>query len=286
MTHYVPAGASPDDVWLITGCSSGFGKALATALLAKGQRVAATARNITALDYLGPESPQLLKLPLDVTNRAEVNAAFLVARKQFGRVDVVVNNAGIGVIGPVEDMTEAQIRQQFEVNVFGVFNVTRAAQPLFREQQRGLFVNFASMAGEVSVPSLGVYSASKFAVEGLSEAVRQEMEPYGVGVIVVEPGPFDTEWIGNNAVWAEETERYPGVWGYVTQMKAAYADRKIVGDPAKAAAAILKAAAMEPPPFRLALHEVSAEATRGKFKSVIADLDRTEGLTKDVHYAD
>lgn len=280
------AGASPEDVWLITGCSSGFGKALASALAARSQPLVATARHVEALEYLGTETDTLAKLALDVTNHAQVQAAISTAEARFGRIDVVVNNAGIGVIGPVEDVTEDQIRHQFEVNVFGVLNVTRAAQPLFRKQRRGLFINFASMAGEASVPSLGIYSASKFAVEGLSEAVRQEMEPHGVGVMVVEPGPFDTEWIGKNAAWAPRTDRYPGVWDYVGQMMAAYADRALVGDPAKAAVAIIKAAAMDPPPFRLALNEMSAEATRSKFKAVVADLDRTEALTRAVHYDD
>jgi NAD(P)-dependent dehydrogenase (short-subunit alcohol dehydrogenase family) len=278
------AGASPDDVWLITGCSSGFGQSLASSLAAKGQTVAATARQVEALDYLGAETDWLAKLALDVTRPEQVEAAIAEARARFGRIDVVVNNAGIGVIGPVEDVSDAQTRHQFEVNVFGVFNVTRAVQPIFRDQRRGLFINFASMAGEQSVPSLGVYSASKFAVEGLSEAVRQEMEPYGIGVMIVEPGPFDTEWIGKNAVWAVQTDRYPGVWDYVTNMKAVYADRKVVGDPIRAAQAILAAAAMDPPPFRLPLHAFSVEATRAKLKLVAADLDRMEPISRAVQY--
>ena len=141
------------------------------------------------------------------------------------------------------------------------------------------------MAGETSLPSLGIYSGSKFAVEGLSEAVRSEMEPYGVQVMIVEPGPFNTEWIGKNAVWVEQTDHYPKVWEAVDMMKGAYADRTVVGDPDRAAEAIVTCVTSGNPPFRLALHEMSVKSTREKLKVVAADLDRMEPISGSVHYS-
>ena len=273
-----------DAVWLVSGCSSGFGRALADALNRRGDRLIATARRPDQLAFL-PAGERVLKAELDVTRPETIELAFAQALAQFGRLDVVVNNAGIGVIGPVEEITESDTRRQFEVNVFGVIAVTRAAQPIFRAQGSGMFINFSSMAGEASIPSLGLYSASKFAVEGLSEAVRDEMAPFGVRVMVVEPGPFDTEWIGRNAVWADRTDTYPEVWRAVEGITAAYADRRIVGDPAKAAAAILAAAALDNPPFRLPLHENSVASTRAKLEAVAADMDRMEPVAREVHYA-
>ena len=226
-----------------------------------------------------------MKARLDVTDRASIDAAVAAARSRFGRLDVLVNNAGIGVIGPVEDATEEQTRLQFEVNVFGVFNVVRATAPTFRDQRRGMYVNFASRAGEVSVDSLGVYSASKFAVEGISEALAAELKPYGVDVMIVEPGPFDTQWLGKNAVWAPRDEaRYPEVWEYVVAMQAVYADRAQVGDPARAADAIIAAAALAPPPARLPLGETSFGATPQKIEALRANVERVESDAPSMHY--
>jgi NAD(P)-dependent dehydrogenase (short-subunit alcohol dehydrogenase family) len=273
-------------VWLITGCSSGFGQALAKALFAQGRRVVATARQLAALSYLPDDAPNVLKCALDVTQPASIAQALSAAQTRFGRLDVVINNAGIGVIGPLEDVSEADLRQQFEVNVFGVFNVVRAVAPVFRAQHSGMFVNFSSMAGISSIDSLGVYSASKFAVEGLSDALQAELAPYNVRVMLVEPGPFDTEWLGKNAIWSERNEaRYPKVWAYVEEMKAAYANPQVVGDPARAAQAIIAAASDPNPPTRLPLHEMSVAATRAKLARVAADMDRMESVAMSVHYA-
>jgi NAD(P)-dependent dehydrogenase (short-subunit alcohol dehydrogenase family) len=278
-------GADPEAVWLVTGCSSGFGKAIASHLAGKGRRVIATARNLKSLPILPGDGVTSHRAILDVTKKDTIAAAVQMAHDRFGRLDVVVNNAGIGVIGPLEDVTDAQTRDQFEVNVFGMFNVIRATAPTFRTQRRGLYVNFASMAGQVSIDSLGIYSASKFAVEGLSEALRAELTPYGVQVMIVEPGPFNTEWLGKNAVWGPRNdERYAHVWGYVEGMKAIYADRAVVGDPDRAAAAIVAAAAETDPPNRLPLHEMSFEATRNKIAALQANLGRVSVAAPSMHY--
>jgi NAD(P)-dependent dehydrogenase (short-subunit alcohol dehydrogenase family) len=284
-TPAVRTSADPEAVWLVTGCSSGFGQALAKALFAQGRRVVATARQMSALSYLPDDVPNVLKCVLDVTEPASIAQALRATQARFGRLDVVINNAGIGVIGPLEDVSEADLRLQFEVNVFGVFNVVRAVAPVFRTQHSGMFVNFSSMAGISSIDSLGVYSASKFAVEGLSDALQAELAPYKVRVMLVEPGPFDTEWLGKNAIWSERNdERYPKVWTYVEEMKAAYANPQVVGDPARAAEAVIAAATDPNPPARLPLHEMSINATRAKLARVAADMDRMESVALGVHY--
>jgi NAD(P)-dependent dehydrogenase (short-subunit alcohol dehydrogenase family) len=238
------------------------------------------------LSYLPDDSPRVLKCVLDVTAPASIAQALGAAQSRFGRLDVVINNAGIGVIGPLEDVSEADLRLQFEVNVFGVFNVVRAVAPIFRKQHTGMFVNFSSMAGISSIDSLGVYSASKFAVEGLSDALQAELGPYNVRVMLVEPGPFDTEWLGQNAIWsARNEERYPKVWAYVEEMKAAYANPQVVGDPARAAEAVIAAATDPNPPARLPLHEMSVGATRAKLARVAADMDRMAAQAALVHYS-
>lgn len=273
-------------VWLVTGCSSGFGKALSAQLAGTGVNVVATARRTEALGHLPDNAAHVIKAVLDVTEPDTISAAVDSALRHFGRIDVVVNNAGIGVIGPVEDVTPDQTRLQFDVNVHGMFNVIRATARVFRQQCSGLYINFASMAGEVSIDSLGVYSASKFAVEGLSEALRAELAPYGVGVMIVEPGPFDTEWLGKNAIWGPRDEaRYPAVWRYVEIMKGVYADRAQVGDPARAADAIIDAAGWSPPPERLPLGEASIGATKSKIAALQANLDRVEPLARSMHYS-
>lgn len=277
--------ADLEAVWLVTGCSSGFGQSLAKALFAQGRRVVATARQISALSYLPDQAQNVLKCALDVTQPSSIAQALNAVHAYFGRLDVVINNAGIGVIGPLEDVSEADLRLQFEVNVFGVFNVVRAVTPIYRQQHSGMFVNFSSMAGISSIDSLGVYSASKFAVEGLSDALQAELDPYNVRVMLVEPGPFDTEWLGKNAIWSERNEeRYPKVWAYVDEMKAAYANPQVVGDPARAAEAVIAAATDANPPARLPLHEMSVGATRAKLARVAADMDRMESVALGVHY--
>jgi NAD(P)-dependent dehydrogenase (short-subunit alcohol dehydrogenase family) len=280
-----PHSADADAVWLVTGCSSGFGQALAKALHAQGRRLVATARQTSALAFLPDDAPHVLKCVLDVTQPTTIAQTLAAAHARFGRLDVVINNAGIGVIGPLEDVSEADLRWQFEVNVFGVFNVVRAVAPIFRGQHSGMFVNFSSMAGISSIDSLGVYSASKFAVEGLSDALQAELGPYNVRVMLVEPGPFDTEWLGKNAIWSERNEqRYPKVWAYVEEMKAAYANPEVVGDPARAADAVIAAATDANPPARLPLHEMSVGATRAKMARIAADMDRMQAVAANVHY--
>lgn len=275
-----------NSVWLVTGCSSGFGKSIATRLSETGVRLVATARKKAALDYL-PDADHVLKTELDVTQPDIIKAALQKTIERFGQLDIVVNNAGIGVIGPVEDVTESQTREQFEVNVFGVLNVVRATVPIFREQKRGMYINFSSMAGISSIDSLGIYSASKFAIEGISDALISELTPYGVRIMIIEPGPFDTQWLGKNAIYAPKNEdRYPAVWAYVDGMREVYADRKIVGDPDRAAEKIIAFAYNNDAPTRVPLHEYSLESSKAKLEIIGKDLERAEGYSSQVHYQD
>jgi NAD(P)-dependent dehydrogenase (short-subunit alcohol dehydrogenase family) len=179
-------------VWLITGCSSGFGRILAEMALARGDRVIATARKIEPLADLGAGSAgQLLTLALDVTDPASIAAVMAQAEAAFGRVDVLVNNAGFGLVGAVEELQPNEYRPMFETNLFGLIEVTRGALPLMRRHGGARIVNLSSVGGFTGRQGFGLYNASKFAVEGLSEALAEEVAPFGIKVIIVEPGPFE-----------------------------------------------------------------------------------------------
>ena len=171
-------------VWLITGCSTGFGRALASHLLERGTRTVVTSRNPADVKDLATMGEALI-LTLDVTKPVQIAAAVKAAEDHFGRIDVLVNNAGIGYFAAVETSEDDQVRRMFEINVFGLGAMIRAVLPGMRKRREGLIVNFSSIAGLISFPSVGWYSATKFAVEGLSEALRQEVEPLGIGVMVV-----------------------------------------------------------------------------------------------------
>lgn len=237
-------------VWLITGAGRGFGKEFAKSALSRGDKVAATARNLSQLEDLVSEFGDLvLPLKLDVTDKAQVTAAVDQAAQTFGRIDVVVNNAGYGLFGAVEEITEQQLRDQFEVNVFGVLHVTQAVLPVMRAQGSGHIVQISTVGGVVAFPNLGGYHASKWALEGLSESLAQEVAPFGIKVTMIEPGGFATDWAGASAVHAQPLDHY-------NPMRAAMAERaaatppELTGDPVAAGQAILAVVDAENPPLR------------------------------------
>ncbi|MEY9211721.1 SDR family NAD(P)-dependent oxidoreductase [Thermobifida halotolerans] len=196
-------------VWFITGASRGFGRVWARAALERGDRVAAGVRTVSALDELVERhGDAVLPLRLDVSDREAVHAAVAAAHRRFGRLDVVVNNAGYGLFGPVENVTEQQARDQMDTNFFGTLWVTQAVLPVLRAQRGGHIVQVSSIAGLASWPMLGLYHASKWAIEGMSDALAQEVSPFGVHVTLLEPGPYRTDWRGSSAVWAEPGEAY------------------------------------------------------------------------------
>jgi NAD(P)-dependent dehydrogenase (short-subunit alcohol dehydrogenase family) len=261
-------------VWFITGSSTGFGRELALEALEQGNRVVATARKPEVLAELTEKYPKTARaVRLDVTNPEQVRAAIAKAVDEFGSIDVVVNNAGYGSIGALEEVDDKQLRRQFETNVFGAIDVTRAALPYLRKQKRGHIVNISSVAGVVAFPSCGAYCASKFALEAISESLATEVQPHGIKVTIVEPGAFRTKFGGGALEVAENRMgEYPSTEQFLSWVKDN--DGKQPGDPRKAARAIIKVVESENPPLRLALGEDSITAIEAKLASVKDEIAR------------
>src|SRR3712207_165155 len=191
-------------VWFITGCSTGFGRELARRVLERGDRCVVTARNPGQVEEVAaPHGERALVLPLDVTDRAQAEDAVRAAEGRFGGIDVLVNNAGVGYFGAVEESDEAEVRRMFEINVFGLARMIHLVLPGMRRRGRGTIVNISSIGGLRAFPGVGYYNATKFAVEGLSEALAQETAPLGIRVLIVEPSGFRTDWAGRSAKEAE-----------------------------------------------------------------------------------
>ena len=238
--------------WFITGTSRGFGRTWAQAALDRGDRVVATARDTGRLDDLVRRyGPAVLPLPLDVTDRAAVRRAVEQGHEHFGRLDVVVNNAGYGLFGAVEEVSEAQARAQLETNLFGPLWVTQSVVPLLRAQGGGHLIQVSSIGGVAAFPLLGLYNASKWGLEALSEALAQEVAADGIRVTIVEPGPFGTDWGGSSAVRAEPLPAYDRF----RAARAAAAGQHEPVDPESTAATILAVADLADPPLRLFLGE-------------------------------
>lgn len=239
-------------VWLITGCSTGFGHELARQVIERGYRAVITARDPAALEGYGV-SANVLVLKLDVTKPDQVSAAIDAAKARFGGVDVLVNNAGIGYFAAVEEGEDAEIRRMFDVNVFGLGRMIQAVLPGMRQRRRGCIVNFSSIGGIRAFPALGYYNATKFAVEGLSEALWQEVEPLGLRVMLVEPSGFRTDWAGRSAgESARQIGDYVATAGAARLGVRASSGRQ-PGDPVRAARAIIDAVASGKPPHHLLL---------------------------------
>jgi NAD(P)-dependent dehydrogenase (short-subunit alcohol dehydrogenase family) len=239
-------------VWFITGCSSGFGLELAKQAIEHGYRTVMTARDPSRLEGYGA-TDKVLVLKLDVTQPDQVAAAIQAAQARFGGIDVLANNAGIGYFAAVEEGEVAEVRKMFEVNVFGLTHMIQAVLPSMRKRHTGCIVNVSSLGGIRGMPSFGQYCATKFAVEGLSEALRQEVEPLGIRVMLVEPSGFRTDWAGRSAdESAYQIDDYMATAGNVRiRMRAASGHQ--AGDPVRAAKAIIQAVASNDPPHHLLL---------------------------------
>jgi NADP-dependent 3-hydroxy acid dehydrogenase YdfG len=274
-----------EKVWLVTGASTGFGRELVEYLLANGARVIATARKVEALKDLGTRYPKTaLVAAMDVTDQKQVEIAVDAAVKWFGRVDVLVNNAGYGMVGAVEESAEDEFRPMFETNVFGLIRVTQAVLPQMRGQGSGHIVNLSSIGGLVATPGFGLYNATKFAVEGLSEALAQEVKPLGIAVTIVEPGPFRTKFLGKaggqaKAKISEYDQTSGKMRAYFTEQ-----DGKQPGDPQKAAEAIVKAVEAEHPPLHLLLGASTIPRVKGKIEALQKDLAAWEATTIGADY--
>lgn len=237
-------------VWFITGSSRGFGRVWAEAALERGDFVAATARKVETLRELQTRfGERVLPLELDVTEKAHVDAAVRKAYERFNRIDVLVNNAGYGLFGTIEEVSESQAREQIETNVFGALWVTKAVLPIMRDQRSGRIMQISSIAGVLANANLGLYHASKWALEGFSQALAAEVRDFGIHVTIVEPGGFTTEWGTTSAVWASPLPAYE-------KIREAHQARRAVmrrGAPEDTVPVILQLADMEDPPLRILL---------------------------------
>lgn len=273
-------------IWLITGSSRGLGRALTEAALAAGHRVVATARRPEDLSVLVEHYGERLRtVALDVTDPQSAKAAVQHAIDAFGRLDIVVNNAGYANIGSIEDVDNTDFREQFETNFFGVFNVTRAALPIMREQGSGHIIQISSIGGRSGTPGLGAYQSAKWAVEGFSEVLKKEVEPLGIKVSIVEPGGFRTDWAGSSMTVDTLRDAYQKTIGPLIEYRNAH---QPIGDPAKAAQAILRIAGTETPPLRLLLGS-DAVAIAGQLAVDRAAVDaawRALSLSTDADDAD
>ena len=257
---------TPSRVWLITGCSSGFGAALALAVLSRGERVIATARNPVAIEDLAGRFPETCRaLALDVTDALQVKRVVATAVDEFGRLDVVVNNAGYGLVGAFEELDAAQIARNFDTNFFGALEVIRAALPVLRAQASGHIVNISAAAVISNYAGFSIYGATKWALEGVSESLAAELKPLGIKMTIVQPGPFRTDFIARSLERADSPiADYDRTSGKFLRFLETMAGKQ-PGDPAKAAKAIIAAVQSDAPPLRLVLGKYANDKARKKF---------------------
>jgi NAD(P)-dependent dehydrogenase (short-subunit alcohol dehydrogenase family) len=267
-------------VWFITGASSGFGRSLAEEVVARGERLVATARSPEALAELVARAPErVLAAPLDVTRAPDRQAAVAAALARFGQVDVLVNNAGYSIVGAVEETSDDELRSVLELMFFAPAALTRALLPHMRERRTGTIVQITSVGGVITAPGFGAYCAAKHALEGLSESLAAELTPFGVRVLIVEPGAFRTRLFGAGFRSMPALDAYATTVGptraYASQTHGAQA-----GDPVKAARAIADAVAAGAPTLRLPLGGDAVDNIRQKLAAVARDVDRTEAVAR------
>lgn len=275
-------------VWFITGASRGFGLQIARDLLDRGHQVVATARRAAAVaEALGP-SDNLLAVALDVTDEAQARQAVAAAMERFGRIDVLINNAGRGLLGAVEEATDAEVRAVYETNVFGLLTVTRAVAPVLRAQRSGTIVNISSIGGFASSPGWGVYASTKFAVEAISEALHAELQPLGVHAMVVEPGYFRTDFLDSSSLQVQQNLIDDYADGPVGRMRVTAGERNHdqPGDPVKATAAIIDVVESERPPVRLQLGNDTIAVVEAKIAHVQAELAQWRSISESTDFDD
>ncbi len=270
-------------VWFITGCSSGFGRELAKQAIEHGYRTVVTARDVTTLEsYAAAENAMVLQL--DVTQPDQVAAAIAATEERFGWIDVLVNNAGIGYFAAVEESEEAEIRKMFEVNVFGTSRMIHAVLPGMRQRRKGCIVNYSSIGGLRSFPAVGYYNATKFAVEGLSEALWQEVEPLGIKVMVVEPSGFRTDWAGRSAnESAKQIDDYVATAG-AGRAQIRGVSGKQAGDPVRAAQAVIAAVDSDSPPHHLLLGNAAFDGAMAKLDELRRDFLAGEAVARGADF--
>jgi NAD(P)-dependent dehydrogenase (short-subunit alcohol dehydrogenase family) len=276
-------------VWFITGASKGLGLELVKQLRQQGHLVAATSRNVAELrQAAGPAAADFLPLAVELANEASVGAAIAATVAQFGRLDVVANNAGYGQLGSLEELSDVEARANFEVNVFGTLNVVRQAMPQLRQQRSGHILNFSSIAGLFgNFPGWGIYCATKFAVEGLSESLAAEVAPFGVQVTLVEPGYFRTNFLESGSLRTPENQL--DAYTLVRESEALHTQQikgSQPGDPVKAVAAIIAVAAAPNPPLHLLLGQDAYDMANVKIKALQEDMAQWKTVTVATGFAE
>ncbi|MGW1077822.1 oxidoreductase [Streptomyces sp. NPDC002537] len=278
--------AAPDGgrVWFITGTGSGFGRDIARAAIAHGDRVVATARDTGAVADLVALAPDRVRaVPLDVTDAEAVRAAVTAAEEAFGRIDVLVNNAAYGLLGAFEEIGDEEMRRNFETNVFGTMAVTRAVLPLMRRQRSGRIVQMSSVIGVLAGPGGTAYAGTKFALEGMSEALAAEVAHLGIRVTIVEPGPFRTEFGGSSLRWGTPMDDYAEIIAPARKgLEASHG--KQPGDPYRGAEAIVAAVGLDSPPLRLPLGAEAFTWLRAHLGYRLTELDAAEPIGSDTAF--
>ncbi len=271
-------------VWFITGCSTGFGRDLAEAVLARGWQAVVTARDKARVaDLARRAEDRALALDLDVTEQPQITAAVQAAKERFGRIDVLVNNAGYGYQASVEEGEDAEIRAQFDANVFGLFAMTRAVLPGMRQRRSGHILSITSVAGFVGFPASGYYAASKHAVEGWADSLAAETKPLGIKVTCIEPGPFRTDWAGRSLrQMPSRIPDYAETAGARLKSTAEISGKQ-AGDPARAAEAMIHITEIDSPPRHLVLGAWGLDAVTTKLKATLEEIEawRETGLATD-----
>jgi len=265
-------------VWFITGTSKGFGRVWAEAALARGDRVAATARRVETLAPLVERyGNQVAAIALDVTDKAAVGAAIQQAHANFGRLDVVINNAGYGLFGAIEEVSEAEARAQIETNLFGALWVTQAALPIMRAQGSGHIIQVSSIGGVNAFPTVGLYHASKWGLEGFSQSLAAEVAGFGIKVTIVEPGGFATDWGGPSAQRATQMQAYDGARAAI----AGFRSTNIPGDPDATGPAILKVVDAKDPPLRIFFGSSGLPMTRAEYARRLETWEKWNDVSRE-----
>ena len=274
-------------VWFITGATRGLGALIAEAALADGNAVVATGRNIAAITERFGHSAALLPVALDVTDEAQAKAAVQAAVERFGRIDVLVNNAGFGLLGAIEESSDADVRRMYDTNVFGLLNITRAVLPAMRAQRAGHVINMSSIGGYRAAAGFGAYSSTKFAVEGLTEALRAELKPLGIHATVVEPGYFRTDFLDATSlvVAGNVIADYDETSGEVRR-RATHMNHNQPGNPEKLAAAMVELVDAETPPLRLPLGTDTLKAIAEKNAYVAQETETWQALSASTDFSE
>jgi NAD(P)-dependent dehydrogenase (short-subunit alcohol dehydrogenase family) len=274
-------------VWFITGCSTGFGREIARQVLGRGWRAVVTARNLEQVrDIVTGHKDNALGLSLDVTDKDAIARAVQSAEEEFGRIDVLVNNAGYGYLAAIEEGEDDEVRAMFETNVFGLIDLTKAVLPGMRRRKKGHIVNISSIGGLVSFAATGYYHATKYAVEGLSESLALEVAPLGIKVLIVEPGPFRTDWAGRSIKFSKT--RLPDYEPTAGKRRADTEARSgnQAGDPVRGVEAIIKAVETKDAPLRLLLGKPALDLAYKKMETLKANFDAWAELTRGADFPD